>query len=198
MNDHVNPPENKRLRIINAATAVFSRKGFHNAKVEEIAEEADVGKGTVYEYFNSKKELFLEMILYTHDKYQDRLKQKLFEANTIEEMLKTLFEVTMQFLNQHKEMALILLADHPPADEETHRVLMEKEQQKVEEVSKMLDGAVDRKEIRPVNTDAAARVILGSLALTGSQIVFFENKSELDCKQLTQDVIDILLHGLEA
>ena len=56
----------KRLRIIEAAVIVFSRKGFHRAKVEEIAEVAGVGKGTVYEYFKSKKELFLEMVLYIH------------------------------------------------------------------------------------------------------------------------------------
>ena len=198
MNDNEKPMENKRLRIIIAATAVFSRKGFHRAKIEEIAEEADVGKGTVYEYFASKKELFLEMILHTHDQYQDRVRQDLFGADTIYEKLQALFDVTMQFLEQHKEMAKILLADHPPVDEETHRFLMEKEQQKIEDFSKVLDAAVERKEIRPVNTNAAARVILGSLALTGSQIVFYDNINELDSKKLTQDVIDILLHGLQA
>jgi AcrR family transcriptional regulator len=198
MNDHGKFPENKRLRIIKAATAVFSRKGFHSAKVEEIAEEADVGKGTVYEYFNSKKALFMEMILYTHDEYQDRVKEKLFEARTIEETLKILFEVTMQFLYQHKEMAKILLADHPPVDEEIHRVLMAKEQEKVDKLSEVLDVAVARREIRPVNTAAAAQVILGSLALTGSQLVFCEqSKNELEYKQSTQDVIEILLHGLK-
>lgn len=198
MNDHDKLLENKRLRILKAATVVFSRKGFHNAKVEEIAEQADVGKGTVYEYFASKKELFLEMILHTHYKYEDMVMQVLPEANTIYEKLQTLFEVTMQFLSRHKEMAQILLADHPTVNEEVHRVLLKKERQKVEELSKMLEGAIRRNEIRPVNTSAAALVILGSLALAGSQVVFSKNKEELDCKQLAQDVIDILLHGLEA
>ena len=59
---------NKRQRIINGAIAVFSRKGFYKATIEEIAEQADVGKGTVYEYFSSKKELFQEMFLYTEEK----------------------------------------------------------------------------------------------------------------------------------
>ena len=51
----------KRTRIINAALAVFSRDGFQNAKIEDIARTADIGKGTLYEYFSSKDELFLEV-----------------------------------------------------------------------------------------------------------------------------------------
>ena len=51
----------KRTRIINAALTVFSRDGFQNSKIEDIARAADIGKGTLYEYFSSKDELFLEV-----------------------------------------------------------------------------------------------------------------------------------------
>ena len=50
----------KRNRIINAALSVFSKDGFQNSKIEDIARTADIGKGTLYEYFSSKEELFLE------------------------------------------------------------------------------------------------------------------------------------------
>ncbi|MCF8062682.1 MAG: TetR/AcrR family transcriptional regulator [Deltaproteobacteria bacterium] len=48
----------KRQRIIEAAARVFARKGFFNASVAEIAAEAGVGKGTLYEYVASKSDLF--------------------------------------------------------------------------------------------------------------------------------------------
>ena len=51
----------KRIRIINAALIVFSREGFQNSKIEDIANTADIGKGTLYEYFSGKDELFLEV-----------------------------------------------------------------------------------------------------------------------------------------
>lgn len=51
--------EEKKGRIILAANEIFSRDGFSNAKIEDIAKAADVGKGTIYEYFSSKNELFL-------------------------------------------------------------------------------------------------------------------------------------------
>ncbi|MEO1407620.1 MAG: helix-turn-helix domain-containing protein, partial [Pseudomonadota bacterium] len=54
--------EAKRKALIGAALAVFSRVGFAAAKMEDVAEEAGVSKGTVYLYFNSKEHLFEEMV----------------------------------------------------------------------------------------------------------------------------------------
>ncbi|PWG03502.1 hypothetical protein DF286_11940 [Sphingosinicella humi] len=51
----------KRRSLIQAAAAVFAREGFARTKMAHIAAEAGVGKGTLYEYFASKDELFLAM-----------------------------------------------------------------------------------------------------------------------------------------
>lgn len=40
---------------------VFAREGYYRAKMEAVAEEAGIGKGTVYEYFKSKTDLFLAL-----------------------------------------------------------------------------------------------------------------------------------------
>ncbi len=40
---------------------VFAREGYHRAKMKAVAEEAGIGKGTVYEYFKSKTDLFLAL-----------------------------------------------------------------------------------------------------------------------------------------
>ena len=188
----------KRLRIIEAAVIVFSRKGFHRAKVEEIAEVAGVGKGTVYEYFKSKKELFLEMVLYIHQKYEAIVRQKLLGVTTFRQKLQEFFRVSMDFLRRHKEMALILLVDHPPVDEDANLLILRKKLQQVMKVSKMVEEAVEREEIRPVNAKAVAQIILGSLAMVGSQVIFDEEENGSDSKKLEQDVIDIILHGLTA
>jgi AcrR family transcriptional regulator len=48
----------KRNQIVEAAARVFARKGYAGAVVADIAVEACIGKGTVYEYFSSKEDLF--------------------------------------------------------------------------------------------------------------------------------------------
>lgn len=51
--------EAKRQEIIEAATAVFARDGFAAAKISDVADRAQVAKGSVYQYFESKADLFI-------------------------------------------------------------------------------------------------------------------------------------------
>ena len=57
------PAASKRQAIITAATEAFARDGFANARISDIAAAAQIGKGTVYEYFPSKEELLLACCL---------------------------------------------------------------------------------------------------------------------------------------
>jgi len=56
-NGATNEPS-KKLRILQAAEIIFSRKGYVQATLDEIIELADTGKGTVYKYFGNKDNLF--------------------------------------------------------------------------------------------------------------------------------------------
>ncbi len=49
-------------RVLEAAFEVFTEKGFHMTTVDEIAERAGVGKGTLYRYFSNKEGLFNELV----------------------------------------------------------------------------------------------------------------------------------------
>lgn len=48
----------KRRALVEAATVIFSRDGFGAARMADVARQAGVGKGTVYEYFDTKWDLF--------------------------------------------------------------------------------------------------------------------------------------------
>ena len=52
------PRKDKKNRIIEAAAQVFSHKGYAGAAVADIAVCAGIGKGTIYQYFKSKEDLF--------------------------------------------------------------------------------------------------------------------------------------------
>ena len=53
--------EEKRALIIKAAAKVFARRGFAATLMAEIAIKAEIGKGTLYEYFDSKEDLFFSV-----------------------------------------------------------------------------------------------------------------------------------------
>ena len=55
--------EKSRLgSILEAAEKVFTRSGYNQARVEDIAEEAELAKGTLYYYFKSKDEIYLHLL----------------------------------------------------------------------------------------------------------------------------------------
>ncbi|WP_313346552.1 TetR/AcrR family transcriptional regulator [Sedimentibacter sp.] len=65
----------KRNEILDSARFLFKENGFHKTKMEDIALRAGVGKGTLYEYFSSKQEIFdeacVEYVKSIHDHVQE-------------------------------------------------------------------------------------------------------------------------------
>lgn len=57
-------PDERPREILDAALAVFAERGYHDARLEEIAEAAGVTKGAIYHYFDTKEELLLRAIEY--------------------------------------------------------------------------------------------------------------------------------------
>ena len=93
----------KKERIIQAAIEVFARDGLAKGTIASIAKKADVGKGTVYEYFDNKNTLF-EHIIY------DFFKQMLIGYRELAEVpippiekLKQFIDYTYDFLDQLTE-----------------------------------------------------------------------------------------------
>lgn len=56
------PAEERREQVLKIAADVFARKGYRVASVTDIVDGAGIGRGTFYLYFDSKKEVFLELI----------------------------------------------------------------------------------------------------------------------------------------
>ncbi|MCC6521201.1 MAG: TetR/AcrR family transcriptional regulator [Polyangiaceae bacterium] len=54
--------EERRAEILRAARKVFATKGYHEAKVDDIAAAAQVAKGTVYLYFRDKRTIFSDLV----------------------------------------------------------------------------------------------------------------------------------------
>src|SRR3954463_3362471 len=54
--------EDRRSAILDAALEVFSRRGYHGASIDEIAQAAGISKALIYEHFPSKRELHVSLL----------------------------------------------------------------------------------------------------------------------------------------
>jgi len=101
--------EEKRVHIIRSAIKVLSGHGLDGTKMELVAKEAGIGKGTIYEYFASKEQLFQEMIIYCVESYSRGLRENLDKGNGIEEKLLNYTSYNIDFFNKNLDMMLMLM-----------------------------------------------------------------------------------------
>ena len=101
-------------RILEAALTVFGEKGYHNATIAEIAEEAGIGKGTVYWYFSSKEELFAGMVDHGIGVLEGKL-YTILSNQTLDfpKLLKLFVHTYLEFTYYHRHLARIFLHSVP-------------------------------------------------------------------------------------
>lgn len=87
----------KDQRILDAAKILFSRYGLKKTSIEEIAQHAGLGKGTVYLYFKSKDEIFSVLAGRLTQEYNDALDQALAVPATPTEKLKTFIAIRVGY-----------------------------------------------------------------------------------------------------
>ncbi|PRY01050.1 TetR/AcrR family transcriptional regulator [Paraburkholderia sp. BL25I1N1] len=95
-----------RERLLDAAQAIFMKKGFVAASVEDIAAAAGYTRGAFYSNFGSKSELFLELLRRDHEVMQAGLQAIFANAASREEMEE---RVLRYYSNLHRENKCFLL-----------------------------------------------------------------------------------------
>jgi AcrR family transcriptional regulator len=89
--------------MLDAAATVFSRRGYHRATVDEIADAVGISKPMVYLYFGSKEELFVAVV----DREAERLNRTITEAvavgTTPYEQLRCGLEAFLTFVAEHRD-----------------------------------------------------------------------------------------------
>ncbi|WP_345810734.1 TetR/AcrR family transcriptional regulator [Paraburkholderia sp. PREW-6R] len=95
-----------RERLLDAAQALFMKKGFVAASVEDIAGAAGYTRGAFYSNFRSKSELFLELLRRDHEVMQAELRAIFDNATSRDEMEE---RVLRYYSNMHRENKCFLL-----------------------------------------------------------------------------------------
>jgi AcrR family transcriptional regulator len=90
--------EKKKEKIIEIATKVFSRFGMKKSTMDEIAQKIRMGKSTIYHYFKSKEDIFLEVVRKEAQTFRTYLEDELKQAEKPEEKFRIYAKVRMKYL----------------------------------------------------------------------------------------------------
>lgn len=159
-------PEERPGQILHAALMVFSESGISAAKLEDIAVRAGVSKGTIYLYFESKEELFREVV-------RLMVVPQLAEADSLGasadagEQIKLYLEHHWHFMDREEadgwiRLALLELHKFPDLAECYRKEVIAPSNRAL---AAIIQRGIDAGEFRPVEPDAAVRMIKSILLM---------------------------------
>lgn len=106
-----NLQQEKREKILNAAIQVFAAKGFHYARVSDVAKEAGVADGTIYLYFNSKDDLLISLFEEKMEKIVQTFQQEVAQFDDAQGRLKKFIELHLNMVAQAPSLAEVMTVE---------------------------------------------------------------------------------------
>ena len=103
-----NKNSEKYFRIINAATKIFAKKGFFQAKVSDIAREAGVADGTIYLYFENKDDILISLFEEQMKVVLDNMKAKISEETGVMKKIEKFAISHLKLIEMNKNLAEII------------------------------------------------------------------------------------------
>ncbi len=94
--------EQRRDEIVKAATKVFFERGLQSATMDEIAEAAELSKGTIYLYYKSKEDLYLAVMNNGSTVLFEMFDKAVAKASTTIERIRILADTYQEFFRQHR------------------------------------------------------------------------------------------------
>ena len=193
--------EEKNQALIDAALAVFSRVGFAAAKMDDVAREAGVSKGTVYLYFDSKEQLFEEMVKVNMATLMSEIAENLAcPSMSATERLKAhmkFFYTKILNTNRRQIMRLIMAEgpNFPHLAEFYHANVLSRGQAVI---GAIIQEGVDSGEFRQMKGQWLAQNIAAGALVAGIWKLVFEPFQPLDLDAYFDTHVDLILNGLKA
>jgi AcrR family transcriptional regulator len=95
--------QEKKDEILKAARQLFAKKGMDSTSVQEIAKKAGVAKGTVYLYYESKNQIFMEIIRFARNILHKKTKETASEPGKVIPKIRKLIQIHQEFTKKYPE-----------------------------------------------------------------------------------------------
>lgn len=149
----------RRQEIILAATKSFSLFGYKATTMEQVAKIANVGKGTIYTFFENKEVLFQEIVLRMIMEMKQEATNVIKESRSFQENAHAALMKMLEFRETHELYAKIIVEEKEWKTPAVKQVLHQTEQAIVSFLKEKIDKYINKREIRPVNSELVAYLL---------------------------------------
>lgn len=185
----------KPIEIVKSALKVFSKSGYHKGKMEDIAREAGVGKATLYHYYNSKDELFYQMLKYFIEDYLKNACEVIAKGISVRDKLTSLIENNLALISSRSEAIEQLFYNTESMSTNLKPLMMQMQKSMYNLIYGIVEEGIDTGELQStLDKDIATLIIVGTI----NNICFNRviHKKELTMTLDSSIVVNMLLLGL--
>lgn len=180
--------------IIDAAVKLFTDYGYHKATMDLIAEEVGVAKGTIYWYFSSKKELFMEILKVDFHRYFDFL-QELRDNNQLnsQEKMETIIVNRMDHFEKHKPIFRELMTNNEEIDKEFKEEMMGLRDKHAQLLADLFSQGIENGEFEIEDSYIAALAFMGiNISISNDNLLTNQENKERTARILK----DFIFNGI--
>ena len=189
--------EATRRRILRVAASEFARLGFDQANINVIAEQAGIGKGTIYLYFENKRDLFLEMLRSIAQAQLTVIRAAIAQEGTLQQRLERLFRAFAHLAEEESDNFNVYMSALYGVNRAFQAEATKLLRDYVAVIAFMLEQSQARGEIRSQHIEATALMVL---SLTESYVLSAKvlGQAERELVQQAENVAHLILHGIGA
>jgi len=185
----------KKEKIIEAAGIVFSKKGFHQAKMDEIAQMAGVAKGTLYYNYSSKSKLFAATVIQGLNHIMEAIEEELESDLPFLDHFRKIVSTTIRLYVDNSEVTRIYFNEMSSGIDDEVLVEIKNVRKKFNKfLEDRLRFGQKKGYFRPLSPHLSALAIIGIVDTLCSH--YLENPGHDSLEEVIEAVFTILSAGL--
>lgn len=161
-----------RNKLLRAAEKVFAEKGFYEASIVNITQEANVANGTYYNYFATKKEIFDELIRDYNRNLRNAIKKEMEKATSHEDAQRRGFKAFFDWAKTRPDL-YNLVQQAVVVDQELYRWYYQKI---AAGFVKSLTRGINDGEFKPLDLETVAYSLMSIGQFLGMRWIYWEGK----------------------
>ena len=167
----------RREQILAAAKHVFAQNGFRRTKIEQIAENLSVGKGTLYRYFEDKKAIFLAVFERGIGELNKAIKANVEPIEQPPHKIRAAVKTYFEFFENDRELIEIMMQVRSEFKEDYRRIFIALYKDYIVRIQENLPKGVKMGFFRELDIEKTAEAI--SATLQGVMQSFYVREFEL-------------------
>jgi AcrR family transcriptional regulator len=181
--------------IFAAAVERFSRQGTEQTTMQEIAEGAGVGKGTLYRYFDDKEDLIFSLIEIGFKKMIDQIKEGIVEVNNPEVKLEKAIEIQLQFYDQHRDFCKFLTRESLGYKDKFKASIKKIRSNYTVVFEEIIDQGCEQEIFKEIDVEISAVSLTGMINITA--LHWFMFKDDFPVEKIKENLFKIYVSGLK-